>query len=88
VVLARRTGRTWFVAGLNGTDEPLALRLPLAAFRRYRHRFLIDEGDDPLMQLRASPIAAAETWEHVLPPRGGFVLRLERLASAGAETAQ
>jgi hypothetical protein len=75
VVVARRAGESWFIAGLNGTAEPLRLRLPLRAFGRYPSRVLIAEGPDPRMQVGAAPVAPRTVWEHTIPPRGGFILR-------------
>jgi len=77
VVFARRSGRTWFIAGLNGTNDPLPVRLDLFAFHACPRRLLIDEGPSPLMQVEASPLSVADDWQHRIPPRGGFIVRLD-----------
>jgi hypothetical protein len=43
VVLARRTGNRWYVAGLNGTTEPKTLTLQLPMFAGQTVRYYIDE---------------------------------------------
>jgi alpha-glucosidase len=77
VVLARRAGASWFIAGLNGTAGELPLTLDLAAFAKMKTRTLIREGDSPLMDLRVESMPLANSLKLTLPPRGGFVLRLE-----------
>jgi alpha-glucosidase len=56
VVLARRSGDRWFVAGLNGTGEVLAVRLELAAFAGRSEWQLITDGADrhEVMAVQAS----------------------------------
>ena len=44
-VFARRSGKSWFIAGINGTDNPLPVDLDLSPFKNFRHRLLIAEGD-------------------------------------------
>jgi hypothetical protein len=76
VVLARRSGTTWFIAGLNGLAENQEVKLDLSPFKGAK-RTLIDEGKDLSMELKAEPVAAGKSWSHTLPPRGGFVLRID-----------
>ena len=78
VIFARRSGRTWFIAGLNGTASPLPVNLDLSAYRSFRHRTLITEGTDPSMQVAIQTAAPASYWQHDIPARGGFILRLEK----------
>ena len=77
VVFARRSGQCWFIAGLNGTAETLPLTLDLSAFAGFHQRLEIAEGSDALMQVTAHPLAEAAAWQHAIPPRGGFILRLD-----------
>jgi hypothetical protein len=77
VVFARRYRQTWFIAGISGTSEPLPLTLDLSVFRDYRHWTLIAEGADSNMQVTAALLEGAVKWHHEIPPRGGFVLRLD-----------
>jgi alpha-glucosidase len=76
-VFARRAARTWFIAGINGTTNALPVALDLAPFSRFRHRLLIAEGGDPIMQVTALPAPLDDRWEHRMPSRGGFIFRLD-----------
>lgn len=77
-VFARRTGNSWFIAGLNGTGDPLPLDLDLFTFLRFSKRWAITEGADAGMQVAAAPLPPSARWQHTVPPRGGFILRLDR----------
>lgn len=76
VVLARRSRDAWFVIGINGHANERAIELDLGAFADFKKRILIREGTDAKMQLGAEGVDAAGKWKHVMPARGGFVLRL------------
>jgi hypothetical protein len=78
VVFARRSGNSWFIAGLNGTGEPLAATLDLSAFRDFTKRTLIAEGADAAMKVEATTVPIGKTWKHEMPARGGFILRLDK----------
>jgi len=78
VVFARRSGGSWFIAGLNGTGNPTPVKLDLSSFQGYQTRFCLAEGKDPLMQVAVASPAGNTEWQHVLPPRGGFILRLDK----------
>jgi len=77
VVFARRAGRSWFIAGINGTGEPLPVSLDLSDFGKSHHRLAIMEGADAAMQVSVAPVSYSDRWQHQLPPRGGFILRLD-----------
>jgi len=77
-VFARRSGESWFIAGINGTDEPLPLDLDLSPFEKFPNRREVAEGTNALMQVTAARLAVAGQWEHTVPPRGGFILRLDK----------
>lgn len=77
VVLARRSGSTWYIAGINGTDEEKELALPLTGI-------LNDASNGASGSATAFLDAGERTWDvkkSVLPlpasvpcrPRGGFV---------------
>jgi hypothetical protein len=78
VVFARRTGPSWFIAGLSGTTNAQPITLDLSPYKKFRHRTAIIEGTDAQMQVAAAPIDRAATWQHTIPSRGGFILRLEK----------
>jgi alpha-glucosidase len=77
-VFARRSGRSWFIAGINGTGQLLPVSLDLSAFKQFRHRFMVAEGKDANMQVSVTPLTNANGWHHEIPARGGFILRLNQ----------
>ena len=73
VVIARRSGSTWYIAGINGTDEQRELTLPLPFLKgTFSLRLFADSSD------------VAHPWDITTPtilpstltcqPRGGFVM--------------
>jgi alpha-glucosidase len=77
-IFARRSGKSWFIAGLNGTGQSLPVTLDLSAFKEFPRRLLVSEGADAHMQAAVSPVTDAAEWKHEIPPRGGFILRLDQ----------
>ena len=71
VVLARRQGTTWYVAGINGTDSERALAVPLG-FVKGKNITLFADGD-PWMISRPGKLPKQMTCK----PRGGFVMKIE-----------
>jgi hypothetical protein len=72
LVLARRAGRQWFVAGMNADDEPREVHLDLAWLGK-REGLLVTDGEGPrdfVQGLLAAPAA-----QLTLAPHGGFVAR-------------
>ena len=78
VVFARRAGASWFIAGINGTGDPLPLNLNLSAYRGFSKRQLIAEGSDIAMTVAVSPLPVSDQWPHEIPARGGFILRFDK----------
>ena len=75
-VLARRSGSRWFVAGINGTDEPQTLKSDLSFIGANRKATLFaDSGnaDAPWQISTISTLPASVTCQ----PRGGFVIVVE-----------
>jgi len=77
-VFARRSDRSWFIAGINGTDRALPVNLDLSPYENYRRRTVIVEGVDANMQVTATPLENSTRWRHTIQPRGGFILRLDK----------
>lgn len=71
VVMARRSGSTWYVAGINGTAEAKAL--PLTGVAPGAGILFADGGED-----RAFAISRFDKAPETVPcrPRGGFVLKI------------
>jgi alpha-glucosidase len=77
-VFARRSGPSWFIAGINGTGDVLPVNLDLSAFEELRHRLLIAEDTDAKMKVAVTPLENQDAWTHQIPSRGGFILRLDK----------
>lgn len=73
VVLARRAGKRWFVAGLNGEPVEKTLSLDLSGLRASGEAELVIDGD-PLFERRVVPAAGLARLDLTLRPHGGFVL--------------
>ena len=75
-VLARRSGNTWYVAGINGTDETKTLSVPLPFIKKVREATLFaDSGnkEQPWKIETIKKLPATVTCQ----PRGGFIFRIE-----------
>ena len=75
-VFARRSSKSWFVAGINGTTNSLPVNLDLSSFKKFHQRLMVTEGKNPAMQVVVAPLKDSNAWQHEIPPRGGFILRL------------
>jgi hypothetical protein len=70
-VLARRSGKKWYVAGINGCDETQTLQLPLAFLPKGSVTLYTDGTPWSITYPMAIPS------EIVCKPRGGFVIVVE-----------
>ena len=70
VVLARRSGNTWYVAGINGKDEPQTLKLPFGFLPKGNSLLFADGADSPWSITHPASVPQKITCQ----PRGGFVL--------------
>jgi alpha-glucosidase len=77
-VFARRSGNSWFVAGINGTTNSLPVNLELSAFKGFPKRLMVAEAGDATMRVAVAPLEYSEAWQHQIPARGGFILRLDK----------
>ena len=70
VVLARRSGNVWYVAGINGTDEPNTLNMDLSFISGTQVTILADTAKKPwdIRKVRTIPTKME------CQPRGGFVI--------------
>ena len=76
VVLARRAGRTWYVAGINADRQPRKVKINLKDFGVTKPGALITDGIDFLgFKSETFPLEAGVTTDEItMRPRGGFVL--------------
>jgi alpha-glucosidase len=79
VVLARKSGRRWFVAGINGEPTNRAVALDLSRLRARGTATLIGDGDGGNLSFRRETlkIAPNQPIDLLLPPHGGFVMVIE-----------
>jgi hypothetical protein len=77
-VFARRAGNSWYIAGISGKDSPQTITLDLSPFKIFGNRLEVSEGQDANMQVKAAPFDSSASWTHVIPARGGFILRFDR----------
>jgi hypothetical protein len=78
-VFARRSGESWFIAGINGTTNSLPVNLDLSPFKKFPKRLaVVEEASDAKMKVAVSPLENSDEWRHEMPPRGGFILRLDQ----------
>ena len=72
-VIARRSGKTWYIAGINGTDNNKTIELDLAFIQRARTISLFADSGTADSPWRISKINALPKSIDCLP-RGGFIL--------------
>ena len=75
-VLARRSGSRWFVAGINGTDEPQALKCDLSFISANRKATLFADSGNADAPWQISTISTPPS-SVACQPRGGFVIVVE-----------
>jgi hypothetical protein len=71
-VLARRSGNTWYVAGINGTDSERTLTVPLG-FVKGKHITLFADGE-PWSITHPAKLPK----QIACKPRGGFVIKVKK----------
>lgn len=76
VVLARKSGSKWYVAGINSEAIPKSINLNLSSFRK-KAVHLITEGNEPLSFSEKEMKIGNETMPVTLQPNGGFVMVVE-----------
>ena len=74
VVMARRHGADWYIAGLSALSEPLQLQLDLSAFGLSQPSLYIDskKGEPALMPLKVSRKGIAKV---TIQPNGGLIIK-------------
>ena len=74
-VIARRHNNTWYVAGVNATNEPLKLKLDLPMFAGKTVKVIIDDKLKNSFQSNFTLKQNVSVLEVVIQPKGGFVVR-------------
>jgi len=76
VVLARRSGKTWYIAGINGENVEKILRLDLPFLNDNQTATIITDGDDNRsFSTRDITIVPGKKIELTIRGNGGFVIR-------------
>lgn len=73
-VIARKHGETWYIAGVNGGNDPRALNLDLS-FIPKKDGVLIKDGDEDLTSIQSEVSLTDGTLEVEMDSRGGFVIK-------------
>ena len=73
-VLARRSGDTWYVAGINGLDEPQTLATDLGFIGKGKALLFADDGEG---QWKIGPVDTIPS-RIDCQPRGGFLLIIDK----------
>ena len=74
-VLARRRGNTWFLAGINGEDQPknVAPNLAFLESGKYRFELIADGGDARSFGGKTMEVDSNSPVQIAVRPFGGFV---------------
>jgi alpha-glucosidase len=85
LVIARRAGETWYVAGLNGQDAPETIRVPLDRLagrgtggREWIMTLVSDGAAERAFATSSRPVTPRDSIEVPTLARGGFLMRLSR----------
>jgi alpha-glucosidase len=71
VIIARKSGNKWYIAGINATKKELEVNLNLAFVKGSQNATIINDGEKDLQQ---SPIQLSEKTNLKIKPLGGFVI--------------
>ncbi len=76
VVMARRSGSVWYIAGINGQDSVQNLRLDVSFIQATKGLLITDGATN--RQFAINEISFQKTLELEMQPRGGFVLQITK----------
>ena len=76
IVLARRSGSKWYIAGINSEKENKSISLDLSSFKK-KKATIITEGSEPLSFSTMEMQPGSNKIPVVMQPNGGFVMVLE-----------
>ena len=69
--MARRNGKTWYIAGINGTNQEKELTIDKKAIGKFSKATLFEDtskGDWNIHQIKKLPTSI------ICQPRGGFII--------------
>lgn len=76
VVLARKTGERWYVAGINAENSEKEVRIDLSAFKKPFFTIVSDEGGEKILSQQTSNLPANGTITATMKAGGGFIVLL------------
>ncbi len=78
IVVARRSGGTWYVGGINGQDAPASARVALGFLGGgpWTAQVIRDGAEDRTFDAGSRPVTAKDTIDVPMRARGGFVMRI------------
>jgi len=77
VIIARRSGNKWYVAGINGEPTEKTLLLDLSAINKTKGKLIIEGSGDELLQQQNISLDAGKKLNITLKGNGGFVIVME-----------
>jgi hypothetical protein len=77
VIVARKSGSKWYVAGINGESEAKRWTLDLSALRKTKGTLIKDAEGDSMFEQQAIQLAQSKALDIEVKPNGGFVLVLD-----------
>lgn len=79
IALARRSGETWYVGGINGTVGELPISFSPSFLTGDAHKLsaIVDHSTDIELNHESSSVDPTATYSHTLPANGGFLLVYE-----------
>ncbi len=79
VILARRSGASWYLGGIHASDASIEYSIPLGFLDDGDYELtLVEQGQSPSdFSQRVESIGAGDALTIRLPPRGGFVARID-----------
>ncbi|HCL04866.1 MAG TPA: alpha-glucosidase, partial [Chitinophagaceae bacterium] len=75
VILARRAGKQWYISGTNGENKELSLQLNLSFLKKQYKKAVLIGDDVQEKDLFSRQIDLESTYNIVMQPYGGFVIK-------------
>jgi hypothetical protein len=86
LVIARRTGNVWYVAGINAGKEPLEMSVKLAFISHPDGILITEDGTPRSFSLKAVKLEKDGTAAVAVNPNGGFVMRFDPAEAVTPDT--
>jgi alpha-glucosidase len=77
IVVARRSGSRWYIAGINGDTAEKKIKLDLTSFKKNKATFFTEGMKGKLFSKKVLNISDQKKHDVTLKVNGGFVMVLE-----------